>query len=309
MYPTKETLENFLNPIQHIVFDCDGVLYASQNFFEHVPELLNYLSQSKKLYFMTNNSRKSRIEYKKKFIQMGLNPNVITDIFSSSYAAALYMKSIWNSLPWSNDSREKKVFVIGMEGINEELKLQGIESIGYEFSNKIELNEDEILNTFSNYQKMYDIKCVLVGYDSYFNMYKLAFASLCLREIPGCKYIVTNTDVGLPWKNSLLPGSGTIVASLNIAVNREPDMICGKPNTFLLDHLAETHNVDRTSVLMVGDRLETDIRMANKASIKSMAVLSGAASKKDIENAQHIDKPSIVVKGLTHVFKTIAEIQ
>ncbi len=47
------------------------------------------------------------------------------EIFSSSFAAAAYLKSI---------NFQKKVYIVGESGIAEELKMVGIESIGAEVS-------------------------------------------------------------------------------------------------------------------------------------------------------------------------------
>ncbi|KAL9684706.1 hypothetical protein QQ045_022147 [Rhodiola kirilowii] len=71
----------------------------------------------KKLVFVTNNSRKSRKKYAKKFQSLGITVHE-DEIFSSSFAAAMYLKV--NDFP-----PEKKVYVIGEEGILEELNLAG----------------------------------------------------------------------------------------------------------------------------------------------------------------------------------------
>ena len=49
--------------------------------------------QGKKLYFVTNNSTKSRKGYLGKFQKLGLNISA-EEIYSSSYAAAAYLQSI-----------------------------------------------------------------------------------------------------------------------------------------------------------------------------------------------------------------------
>eukprot|EP00818_Percolomonas_sp_WS_P006639 CAMPEP_0117444830 /NCGR_PEP_ID=MMETSP0759-20121206/5461_1 /TAXON_ID=63605 /ORGANISM="Percolomonas cosmopolitus, Strain WS" /LENGTH=374 /DNA_ID=CAMNT_0005236945 /DNA_START=126 /DNA_END=1251 /DNA_ORIENTATION=- len=269
--------------------------------------------QQRTLYLLTNNSTKSRREYKKKFIQMGFETfdGVIEDVFCSAYAAALYLKERVKSIEWDasieEDTRQRGIFVVGMNGIQEELANVGLHSFGYEFSDRKTYSEDDVLRTFAEYKKKYDIKCVVVGYDKHWNMFKLAFATLCLREIPGCIYVATNEDRNLPWKNSLLPGNGTIIESINVSTERKPEIVCGKPNTLLLDHIVDQHNLDKSSILMVGDRLETDIRMANQAGILSMAVLSGAASGDDIANAEELDRPHFVISGLDEVYEILTE--
>jgi phosphoglycolate phosphatase len=38
------------------------------------------------------------------------------------------------------------------------------------------------------------VGAVVVGFDRYINYYKLQYATLCIRENPGCLFIATNRD-------------------------------------------------------------------------------------------------------------------
>lgn len=51
------------------------------------------MEQGKQLFFVTNNSTKSRKGYLGKFTKLGLNISA-EEIYSSSYAAAAYLESI-----------------------------------------------------------------------------------------------------------------------------------------------------------------------------------------------------------------------
>ena len=39
-----------------------------------------------------------------------------------------------------------------------------------------------------------DVGAVVVGFDRHINYYKIQYATVCLREIPGCQFIATNLD-------------------------------------------------------------------------------------------------------------------
>ena len=82
-----------------------------------IPETLDKLRKlGKKMFFVTNNSTKSRAGYKKKFDSLGLDipPE---EIFSSSFAAAAYLEQT------NFKETGKKIYVIGEVGICEELDL------------------------------------------------------------------------------------------------------------------------------------------------------------------------------------------
>ena len=71
--------------------------------------------QGKRLVFVTNNSTKSRAGYTSKFKSLGLNVTA-EEIFSSSFAAAAYLES-------TKFPKDKKVYVVGEVGIQQELDL------------------------------------------------------------------------------------------------------------------------------------------------------------------------------------------
>ncbi|MHA1347152.1 MAG: HAD hydrolase-like protein [Candidatus Heimdallarchaeaceae archaeon] len=73
---------------------------------------------------------------------------------------------------------------------------------------------------------------------------------------------------------------------------RKPDKILGKPNKLILELSLKGKNVQKNEVLVVGDRLETDIKMANDAGVASSLVLTGETSKNDLELSNI--QPSIV---------------
>ncbi|MBA0569330.1 hypothetical protein Golob_006766, partial [Gossypium lobatum] len=81
-----------LDSVDAFLFDCDGVIWKGDKLFDGVPQTLDMLrSKGKKLVFVTNNSTKSRIQYANKFQSLGLSVNQ-DEIFSSSFAAAMYLK-------------------------------------------------------------------------------------------------------------------------------------------------------------------------------------------------------------------------
>jgi len=89
-----------------------------------IPETLEKLrALGKKMYFVTNNSTKSRAGYKKKFDSLGLDVPAEA-IFSSSFAAAAYLELT------KFKETGKKVYIVGEVGIQEELDLIGVPHFG-----------------------------------------------------------------------------------------------------------------------------------------------------------------------------------
>lgn len=113
-----------LDKYDTLLFDCDGVIWEGNTVLPHVHETMAALrSLGKRLIFVTNNATKSRAENKIKFDTLGIHCTV-EEIFTSAYATAAYMKYILKF------PEEKKVYVIGERGIEDELDSVGIKHCG-----------------------------------------------------------------------------------------------------------------------------------------------------------------------------------
>ncbi|OEL28855.1 Phosphoglycolate phosphatase 2, partial [Dichanthelium oligosanthes] len=192
----------------------------------------------KKLVFVTNNSRKSRRQYSKKFRSLGLEVTE-EEIFTSSFAAAMFLKL--NNFP-----PEKKVYVVGEDGILEELKLAGFECFGgpedgkknilleadfYFEHDKSVMLELSLLDLIST---SIITKC---SYCSNLGGCSCRYARTCISENPGCLFIATNRDpTGHMTSAQEWPGAGTMVAAVSCSVQKEP-IVVGKPSSFLMDFL------------------------------------------------------------------------
>ncbi|KAG9742698.1 hypothetical protein KCU73_g8600, partial [Aureobasidium melanogenum] len=90
----KAAIDDFLSKFDVFLFDCDGVLWSGDHLFEGTKETIEMLrSKGKQLVFVTNNSTKSRADYKKKFDSMGI-PCKVEEVFGSAYSAAIYIARI-----------------------------------------------------------------------------------------------------------------------------------------------------------------------------------------------------------------------
>merc|ERR1719161_2441587 len=107
------------------IFDCDGVIWKGDSLIDGVPAILDMLKKAgKKIFFVTNNSTKSRKGYLGKFKSLGLDGVEAEEIFSSSFAAAAYLEQT------KFKDTGKKVYIIGEVGIEQELDLIGVPWIG-----------------------------------------------------------------------------------------------------------------------------------------------------------------------------------
>lgn len=100
-----------------------------------------------------------------------------------------------------------------------------------------------------------------------------------------------------------VPGSGAIVGALARTVGREPDRILGKPSETALDLALERVGAPAAECLVVGDRLDTDLAMGDRAGMTTVLVLSGVATRDDLETANV--NPDYVIEALGEIDRVI----
>ncbi|ORX47527.1 2-phosphoglycolate phosphatase [Hesseltinella vesiculosa] len=288
---TNDTLSSFIDKYDNFLFDCDGVLWHGDQAIPGVIEVMNKLrAKNKRICFVTNNSTTSRVNFHKKFDRIGIEAN-LDEIFSSAVATASYLKHIVK-LP-----ADKKVYVIGMNGITEELGKEGIQSFGGEADNGVWPN-DPIPNDPS-------VAAVVVGLDTQVNYRKYAKAFTYLRNNPGCLFIATNGDTTFPIHGSLFPGAGAIQAPLVTALNRQPDAVLGKPAQNMMEAIFAQYDFDKSRTVMVGDRLDTDIDFGLQAGLDTLCVLTGVTSEDQLLSTSNTTNPTYYMDSFADFSKVL----
>ncbi|MCS7139217.1 MAG: HAD-IIA family hydrolase [Candidatus Nezhaarchaeota archaeon] len=255
--------------VKGVVIDLDGCIYIGDKPIDNVQRTLKVLrAQGVKLLFFTNNTTQTPEEYLEKLKGMDIeaSPN---EIMTSGVVAALYIKESYGP---------SKVYVIGSRALKELIERYG----------------HSIVDHSPN--------VVLVGLDFDFNYQKLAKA---VREIRlGAKFIATNTDPTIPVEDGVIPGAGSLVKAVEVASGVKP-VVVGKPSKIALRLALARLNLRAKDVLIVGDRLETDIRMGKKFNCKTALVLTGATKEEDLKAIPQKLRPDFVISSLRDLPKLI----
>ena len=101
-----------------------------------------------------------------------------------------------------------------------------------------------------------------------------------------------------------MPGAAATVGALRFSTGKKPEVI-GKPETYMLEMILRENRLKKEEVLLVGDRLDMDIAMANRAGIKSVLVLS-IATGEQAKNSPKA-KPGLVLNSLAELPAAISK--
>ncbi len=273
-------LRSFFASFDTVMTDCDGVLWRADTPIGHAPQAVKMLRKTKRLFYCTNNSTKTRAEYVDKCHGLGFGGQ-LEDIIGSSYLAAKYLKSI---------NYDGKVYVVGSPGLTGELDAVGIRHTG--------VGPDPMTDTW-NHSRAVDlvsdldeeIKCVIAAFDPHISYIKMVKAASILSR-PNSIYVATNTDEQFPFgPGVVIPGTGAIVAAVTTAAQRQPKVM-GKPCPYMFEAVREEHpEVEPARTLMIGDRANTDILLGTNCGLQTLLVGTGCHSLDDVRRWEQSDDP------------------
>jgi phosphoglycolate/pyridoxal phosphate phosphatase family enzyme len=279
LWPNQKVASKYVEDhIDAILLDCDGVLYRGLDITPEAPECLSQLmAKGKQLFFVTNNAGQNRLQLRDKLVQILNCPDLKEEqMICSSYSCAQYLKE-----QLLLDRNRRRVHVIGTQGLCDELTKTGfIVTGGPSEDVRSGMSRDELAAyDFSEHP----VDAVVVGLDNEFNYRKLCIANVLLQRNPAALFVATNEDafdlVGSDARH--LPGNGALVKALEYASQRKA-VNMGKPSSVLANLIQRQHNLDPSRTLMVGDRLDTDIRFGVEGGMVSVLVLTGCTTANDL---------------------------
>ncbi|XP_050675096.1 glycerol-3-phosphate phosphatase isoform X1 [Leptidea sinapis] len=282
---SKEQVQEFLNSFDTVLSDCDGVLWINNNAIPGSADVMNYFRKlGKRVFYVTNNSTKVRADFALKAQDLGFIAEP-EEILSTAYLVAHYLKGI---------GFKKKVYLIGSNGIGDELKAVGIRHIG--------IGPDPVKPDFKSMTQAdldSEVGAVVVGFDEHVSYPKFMKAASYLSN-DECLFVATNTDERFPKSSTIIvPGTGTLVRAVETCSERKA-LVLGKPNDYVRKFL-QSFGLDPARTLMIGDRCNTDIEFGVRCGFQTLLVMTGVTSVKELEKIRSERKeplPDVVLPKL-----------
>lgn len=235
------------------LLDMDGTIYLGNELIEGSIDFLDKLKKTGRDYlFLTNNASRNKDLYVKKL--KNLNIDVDREkIFTSGEATTIFLKK---------QKPNARIFLLGTEALEEEFLREGF---------ILEKERDQ------------DIDFVVLSFDTTLTYEKIWIACDYLSK--GIKYVATHPDFNCPLpEGKFMPDAGAMAAMIEASTGRIPKVI-GKPNKETVDSIIEKYGFSKDEIIMVGDRLYTDIKMGKISNISTALVLSGETTLDDYNNS------------------------
>jgi len=263
--------------VRHAVLDMDGTLYSGTRLFaQTLPFLERLRSLGIGYTFLTNNTSCSKRDYIGKLQKLGIDARE-DEIYTPAESTITYLQ---RCLPHA-----RTLAVLGTPSLVQEFVEAGF-AVSWDAPD-----------------------AVVVGFDT-----TLTYERLCRTAYwisTGLPFLATHPDLVCPTNEPVvLVDCGSVCACLTAATGRHPTVF-GKPNQSILHELCDGLKLAREQMLMVGDRIYTDIRMAQDAGIAAALVLTGETTAEQAAELPH--QPDLIVSDvgqlgelLSGVHRTIA---
>jgi len=260
-----------LRKIRLFLFDMDGTLYLGNRLYDFTPKLLTTIKDTGRKYlFMTNNSSKSVEDYIKKLDKLGIAA-CREDFITSSQATAYYLKEHFP---------KHRLYVCGTQSLKKELEREG----------------------FTVTEKLEDVDCIVMGFDTELTFQKLEDVSRLLLTRESIPYIATNPDYVCPTEFGSVPDCGSVCDMIYNATGKRP-VVIGKPSPLMPQLAMSQHGFTADETAVVGDRIYTDIKSGLNAGITGILVMSGETTPEIL--AQSADKPHLVLEDASLIINAL----
>jgi len=243
-----------------VFLDLDGTVYLGERLIDGAARFLSYLKQRQIAhYFLSNNSSRSKKDYVTKLSGLGIQTKPDQIILSTDGVIEFLRELQINS-----------VYVVGTKSMKNMFREAGINP---------ESSQPEF---------------IILGYDTELTYDKLREAALFIQN--NVKLIATHCDLVCPTADGPVPDAGSMLALFKKATGKKAFRIFGKPNPEMIAHILKRHSAKPQDAVMIGDRIYTDMELANRIGCDFILVLSGETKPNDIIGLDR--KPALIANTL-----------
>jgi 4-nitrophenyl phosphatase len=248
------------------VLDLDGTVYRGDAALPGAPEAIKrFRAAGIRTLFFSNNPTRARETYAAHLGELGIEA-MPEEVLSAGTVTARFL---------ADEHGDDRVFLIGEEGLAAQLQEADVTLIESP-------TEADVLVV--SWTKAFDYDDMLAGYR--------ALAA-------GATFYGSDPDRLVPAAGGLVPGSGSMINAVGGIVDREPSRVLGKPSPEAQRAALSALECPADRCFVVGDRLETDIALGERAGMTTVLVRTGVTTDADLDGSDV--QPDHVVDSIAAV--------
>lgn len=258
-----------------LILDLDGCVYVDGRPTEGAVEALKRLKAlGVKILYVTNNPEVTSEDSAARLKAMGIECSP-EEFLTVGEAVARHIRSA---------SGPSKILILTGRGVEEYCR-----QLGHRVLSLDEWMEAEYL---------------VVGFDREISYQRLTSGLRALLN--GAKFIGTNPDAIHPGREGPEPGSGAFIAPFEYMTGIKP-LIIGKPSKVIMELALKKLGMRADEVLVVGDRIDTDVKAGKAIGADTALTLTGITKKEDLAKIPPELKPTYIFKNLHELVEKIYE--
>lgn len=255
------------------IIDLDGTVYRGGQLCHGTPAGIRSLRDAGlDLLFFSNNPLKDGDDYVERLTELGLDVSP-GEACSSGVVTTEFL---------AENHSSDRVFCIGADGLREQFRAADLNVIDEP------AKADVLVASWTSEFDFGDMRDALAAFDE------------------ETTFLGTDPDRTFPMEGgTIVPGSGAIIGSVAAVVGEQPDAILGKPSEAALKAALDRLDAEPSECLVVGDRLDTDLRMGDRAGMTTVLVLTGVSDRADIDKSDI--EPDYVIDSLGEIGTVLDE--
>jgi NagD protein len=242
--------------------DLDGTVYLGDRLLENAAEVVAMLRAHSRVVFVTNNPLETDEAYAKKLTGLGISTES-ADVVTPLNSLVHYLKEHHPGVV---------LLTVAEQLVDDVLRAAGFKVTADPFEAGV----------------------VVVSFDRTFTYAKLLAAYRAVTN--GATIVATNPDPFCPTPDGGLPDCAAMLAAVEACTGACAEAIVGKPSAHMGRAILSHLQVEPKNAVMVGDRLLTDIAMAQALGMSSVLVLTGVTSPDDLARSEV--QPDFVARNL-----------
>jgi NagD protein len=251
------------------IFDLDGTVYRSDRLIPGADRVIRLIRDSgRKVAYLSNKPIQTREDYASKLTRLGI-PTQPDEVINSTFVMTNYLKKI---------APQARLFVVGETPFIEELRRAGFE--------------------ITDQPKQ--IEYVVVAFDRTFDYGKLNIAFQAIKL--GSHFVATNPDRTCPVEGGEIPDCAGMIAAIEAVTEKKVEVIVGKPSPIMIQAALDVLGLTPADCILIGDRIETDIKMGKESGIATGIVLTGVTDEEALKKIKHTPgQPDFVFQSIADV--------
>ncbi len=252
------------------IFDLDGTIYLGERAISGAPETVRALRGAGcRVVFISNKPLEPRERYAEKLTRLGISTTP-ANVLTSGYVLGRWLAA---------EAPGARVFVVGELPLLAELA-----TFGLQITNETPRSEEADF--------------VVAAFDCTFDYAKLNTAFQAIRR--GARFVATNADRTCPVEGGEIPDAAAVIGAIEGCTGLKVELVAGKPSSLIIEAgLARMGGLRPEQCLVVGDRLETDVVMAQRAGAASALVLTGVTRREALGSS--LVQPNYVLESVAEL--------